>query len=169
MSENKMSLWQLQDALARIEELGEDEINLDEVVGDIRNKIDNIKMFIDTINAEASKFKTYADEFAKKAKTLTRVSERLEWYVLSSLEAHGTTFELGNLWTAKIKESKYVNMTTDPTATDAIALCEYDVVKTSYSWDKKALKPLLESGQFEGKGKISVRKSLNFTVNKGVK
>jgi len=169
MSEEKMSLWKLQDTLARIEELGEEDINLDEVVGDIRNKIDNIKQFIDMIEGEAARFKRYSEEFTKRHRSMLRVAERLEGYVLSSLEAHGTTFELGNLWTAKIKESKYVNMTSDPTATDAIALCEYDVVKTSYSWDKKALKPLLESGQFEGKGKISVRKSLNFTVNKGVK
>ena len=169
MGENKMSLWQLQDALARIEELGEEDINLDEVVGDIRNKIDNIKQFIDMIEGEAARFKRYSDEFAKKAKAMSRVAERLEGYVLQSLEAHGTTFELGNLWTAKIKESKYVDMTSEPTANDAIALCDHGVVKTSYSWDKKALKPLLESGQLEGIGKISVRKSLNFTVNKGVK
>lgn len=148
MSEEKLSLWKLQDILLEAEEsLSCEDTNLDEVLGDIRNKVDNIKQIIDMMYDEATRFKRYELEMKKKGATATRAAERLEGYVLRSLEAHGSTFEVGNLWTAKIREGRYVNTTREPTAIDALEIPA--LVKTSYSWDKRAIKDTLAEKPLE--------------------
>ena len=56
MSEDKLSLWKLQDILLDAEEsLSCEDTNLDEVLGDIRNKVDNIKQIIDMLYDEATR------------------------------------------------------------------------------------------------------------------
>jgi len=143
MSEEKLSLWKLQDVLLEAEEgLADESVNLEEILGCIANKVDNIKQIIDMMNDEAARFKRYEAEMKKRSQLCLRGAERLEGYVLRSLEAHNTTFEVGNLWTAKIREAKYVKVDREPTFVDAL---EYpSVVKTTYSWDKRAIKDTLK-------------------------
>jgi hypothetical protein len=160
----KLSLWKLQDLLVEAEEQINDEtVNLDEVIGDIRNKVDNLKMMIDTLKSESDKFKRYKDEMAKKQQALANAAERLESYVLKSLEAHNTTFELGNLWTAKIREGRYVNTTRDPEPLDV--LIHPTLVKTTYSWDKRAIKDTLIEKPLEF-AEMAKSRSLTFTARK---
>jgi len=164
MSEEKLSLWKLQDILLEAEEsLSCEDTNLDEVLGDIRNKVDNIKQIIDMMYDEATRFKRYELEMKKKVSVATRAAERLEGYVLRSLEAHNTTFELGNLWTAKIREGRYVNTTRDPEPLDV--LLHPNLVKTVYSWDKRAVKDALIEQPLDF-ASMEKSKSLTFTVRK---
>ena len=164
MSEDKLSLWKLQDILLEAEEsLSCEDTNLDEVLGDIRNKVDNIKQIIDMMYDEAARFKRYEADMKKKGATATRAAERLEGYVLRSLEAHNTTFELGNLWTAKIREGRYVNTTRDPETLDV--LLHPKLIKTVYSWDKRAVKDALIEQPLDF-ASIEKSKSLTFTVRK---
>jgi len=164
MSEDKLSLWKLQDILLEAEEsLSCEDTNLEEVLGDIRNKVDNIKQIIDMLYDEAARFKRYELEMKKKGATATRAAERLEGYVLRSLEAHNTTFELGNLWTAKIREGKYVNTTREPESLDV--LLHPKLVKTVYSWDKRAVKDALIEQPLDF-ASMEKSKSLTFTVRK---
>ena len=164
MSEDKLSLWKLQDILLEAEEsLSCEDTNLDEVLGDIRNKVDNIKQIIDMMYDEATRFKRYELEMKKKVSVATRAAERLEGYVLRSLEAHNTTFELGNLWTAKIREGRYVNTTRDPEPLDV--LLHPNLVKTVYSWDKRAVKDALIEQPLDF-ASMEKSKSLTFTVRK---
>jgi len=164
MSEEKLSLWKLQDILLEAEEsLSCEDTNLEEVLGDIRNKVDNIKQIIDMMYDEATRFKRYELEMKKKVSVATRAAERLEGYVLRSLEAHNTTFELGNLWTAKIREGRYVNTTRDPEPLDV--LLHPKLVKTVYSWDKRAVKDALIEQPLDF-ASMEKSKSLTFTVRK---
>ena len=164
MSEDKLSLWKLQDILLEAEEsLSCEDTNLEEVLGDIRNKVDNIKQIIDMMYDEAARFKRYEAEMKKKGATATRAAERLEGYVLRSLEAHNTTFELGNLWTAKIREGRYVNTTRDPAPLDV--LIYPTLVKTSYSWDKRVIKDTLIEKPLDF-AEMAKSKSLTFTARK---
>ena len=164
MSEEKLSLWKLQDILLEAEEsLSCEDTNLEEVLGDIRNKVDNIKQIIDMMYDEATRFKRYELEMKKKVSVATRAAERLEGYVLRSLEAHNTTFELGNLWTAKIREGRYVNTTRDPEPLDV--LLHPNLVKTVYSWDKRAVKDALIEQPLDF-ASMEKSKSLTFTVRK---
>jgi len=164
MSEEKLSLWKLQDILLEAEEsLSCEDTDLYEVLGDIRNKVDNIKQIIDMMYDEATRFKRYELEMKKKGATATKAAERLEGYVLRSLEAHNTTFELGNLWTAKIREGRYVNTTRDPAPLDV--LLHPKLVKTVYSWDKRAVKDALIEQPLDF-ASMEQSKSLTFTVRK---
>ena len=164
MSEEKLSLWKLQDILLEAEEsLSCEDTNLDEVLGDIRNKVDNIKQIIDMMNDEAARFKRYEAEFKKKAAIATRGAERLEGYVLRSLEAHNTTFELGNLWTAKIREGRYVNTTRDPETLDLMLYPK--LIKTTHVWDKRAVKDALVEQQLDF-ASMEKSKSITFTAMK---
>jgi hypothetical protein len=159
-----LSLWKLQDVLLEAEEgLSDETVNLDEVIGDIRNKVDNIKQIIDMMYDEAARFKRYELEMKKKGTTATRAAERLEGYVLNSLEAHNTTFELGNVWTAKIREGKYVNTTRDPEPLDLMLFP--NLVKTSYSWDKRAIKDTLVEKPLDF-AEMAKSRSLTFTARK---
>jgi hypothetical protein len=164
MSEEKLSLWKLQDILLEAEEsLSCEDTNLDEVLGDIRNKVDNIKQIIDMMYDEAARFKRYEAEFKKRAQTCLRGAERLEGYVLKSLEAHNTTFELGNVWTAKIKESRYVNTTREPETLDLMLYPK--LIKTTHVWDKRAVKDALIEQPLDF-ASMEKSKSLTFSVRK---
>jgi hypothetical protein len=137
-----LSLWKLQDVLLEAEEgLSDETVNLDEVIGDIRNKVDNIKQIIDMMYDEAARFKRYELEMKKK----------------------GTTFELGNVWTAKIREGKYVNTTRDPEPLDLMLFP--NLVKTSYSWDKRAIKDTLVEKPLDF-AEMAKSRSLTFTARK---
>jgi hypothetical protein len=172
----KPSLWQLQDRLLEFEEqLSSDETDLSELLGDIAKKVDGIKQMIDVFDSEAARFKSYKDEMAARQKSLEKASERLKGYVVSSLEKHGTNFEKGEKWVAKIRESKRCEIFTDkPTADNMFALgplgINAQVIKTDYVWDKAHLKELLSDpdhkAELDNYGKIVVSKSINFsTVN----
>jgi hypothetical protein len=164
MSEEKLSLWKLQDILLEAEEsLSCEDTNLDEVLGDIRNKVDNIKQIIDMMYDEAARFKRYEAEFKKRSQVATRAAERLEGYVLSSIEAHGSTFELGNLWTAKIREGRYVNTTRDPETLDLMLYPK--LIKTTHVWDKRAVKDALIEQPLDF-ASMEKSKSLTFSVRK---
>jgi hypothetical protein len=172
----KPSLWQLQDRLLEFEEqLGSDETDLSELLGDIAKKVDGIKQMIDVFDSEAARFKSYKDEMAARQKSLEKASDRLRGYVIASLEKHGTNFEKGEKWVAKIRESKRCEIFTDkPTADNMFALgplgINAQVIKTDYVWDKAKLKELLtdpeHNHELDNYGKIVVNKSINFsTVN----
>jgi len=172
----KPSLWQLQDRLLEFEEqLSSDETDLSELLGDIAKKVDGIKQMIDVFDSEAARFKAYKDEMAQRQKSLEKASERLKGYVVASLEKHGTNFEKGEKWVAKIRESKRCEIYTDkPTSNDVMDLgplgINAHVIKVDYVWDKAKLKELLSDPdhkpELDSYGKIVTAKSINFsTVN----
>lgn len=162
-----MNLWKLQSTIQEIEEgLNSDDTNLDDLVGELKGKIDSLKSVIDTLDAESEKFKRYAKEMSDRSKSLSNASERLKGYVLKSLEAHQTTFEVGNVWVAKIKESESLNMKFDPTPEMIMDMSLNEYIKTSYSWDKAGIKKAIKAGStdFEALATIEKNKSLNFSL-----
>jgi hypothetical protein len=150
LEQKKFSLWQLQDMAQQAEETinSADEITLAAIMGEVADKVDNIKYMIDTLESEAVRFKTYKDQMAARESALKKAAQRLKEYTIASLKAHGTQFELGNLWTAKITTSERVDMLSEaPTDTDYINLAlKYPVIRKKLEWDKTEIKKLLKDG-----------------------
>lgn len=170
-TENKPSLWQLQDRLLEFEEMiNADDSDLGTILGDIAQKIDNIKQMIDVFEFEAQRFKQYRDEMAARQKSLEKASERLKSYVVACLEKHDTQFEKGNIWIAKVRESKRIETFADPEAKDMLRLAQAGLfcVRTSYAWDKSAIKEALadddKKGLISEYAKVVTTKSINFSV-----
>lgn len=167
----KPSLWQLQDRLLEFEEMiNSDDQDLSTILGDIAQKIDNIKQMIDVFEFEAERFKQYRDEMAARQKSLEKAADRLKSYVTASLERHGTTFERGNIWICKLRENKRVETFCDPEAKDMLRLAQAGLfcVKTSYAWDKTAIKEALadadKNALISEYAKIVTSKSINFSA-----
>lgn len=169
--EKKPSLWQLQDRLLEYEEqINQDGVELSEILGEIAGKVDNIKQMIDVFEIEAERFKRYKDEMAARQKSLEKAAERLKTYVAQSLERHGTTFERGNIWIVKLRENKRIETFADPEAKDMLKLAQAGIycVKSSFAWDKAALKDHLNrndhNGALDEYAKIITSKSINFSA-----
>lgn len=167
--EKRESLWSLQDRLLELEESINSETELEFLLGDIAQKIDNIKFVIDTFEIEAERFKRYKDEMAKRQKSLENAAERLKGYVIKCLESHGTSFERGKLWNARIRENKRIETFKEPDTMTALELIPKfsGILKTSYSWDKSVLKRLLESPHdpiLDDYAKFTTIKSLSFSA-----
>lgn len=169
----KESLWQLQDRLLEAEEQINSSEDLAVLLGEIAGKVDNIKQMIDLFDSEANRFKAYKDEMAQRQKSLEAARERLKSYVVSCLEKHESTFEKGNIWLAKIRESKRCEIFADkPRAEDLLALgplgINAGVIKTEYVWDKAKIKELLtdpdHKPELDSYAKIIASKSINFTA-----
>jgi hypothetical protein len=173
-TEKKQTLWTLQDRLLEFEEqINQDETILAEILGEIAGKVDNIKQMIDIFDSEAARFKSYKDEMAARQKSLESARDRLKAYVVGSLEKHGSTFEKGNIWVAKIRESKRCEIFGDkPRPEDLLALgplgINAGVIKTDYVWDKAKMKDLLNDPEHDSKlddyAKIVTSKSINFSA-----
>lgn len=151
MSENQSSLWALQDQLAAAEEEvnSADDEKLSGILGDIRAKVDNIKQMIDIFDVEATRFKAYKDEMAKRQKSLENAAERIRQYTISCLRAHGTEFEAGATWIAKISQSERLETYKDaPDDSDYIALglTHGHLIRRKMEWDKAELKKELKLG-----------------------
>lgn len=169
--EKKPSLWELQDRLLEFEsQINDSEADLSIILGDIAKKIDNIKQMIDVFEFEAERFKQYRDEMAARQKSLEKAAERLKGYVVAALEKHDTNFEMGNIWVAKIRESKRVETYVDPEAKDMLKLSRNGIfcVKTSFAWDKTAIKEALADSEkkavIEEYAKIVTNKTVNFSA-----
>lgn len=170
-NEEKLTLWQLQDKLFEYEELiNQDDIDLYEILGEISEKIDNIKQMIDLFETEADRFKHYKDEMAARQKSLQNASERLKSYVISCLENHNSTFEKGNIWVAKIRENKRIETFKEPEAKDMLKLAKSNIfcIKSKYEWDKSLLKEMISNPDhdpiIDDYAKITISKSINFTT-----
>jgi len=169
----KESLWQLQDRLLEAEEQINSAEDLAVLLGEIAGKIDNIKTMIDLFDSEANRFKAYKDEMAQRQKSLEAARERLKSYVVSCLEKHESTFEKGNIWVAKLRESKRCEIFADkPRPEDLLALgplgINAQVIKTDYVWDKAKFKELLNDPdhktELDNYAKIITSKSINFSA-----
>lgn len=172
----KLTLWHMLDRMREMEDLADDNADLSEFVGELADKVDAIKSYIDTLEAESEKFKRYAVEMKKRSDTITKAKERLETYVIQSLEEHGTTFEVGNMWSVKIRESEKVQIDVEAEQALKEDTLFFDMIAVgaikhteSWSWDKKVCKDLIKTGQFKSYGRVEKTKSLNFTAKKGTK
>ena len=175
MEEKKHSLWDLQNLLMQAEEEAK-EGDLELIVGKIADKVDSIKEVIDMLESEADRFKKYKDEMAARQKSLQNASERLKKYVLKCLNDHGTSFETGNVWVIKKKETKAVELLTEPSLDLYLKLAEKNpmqsYLKQSYSFDKREIATALKLGnsELEGIAKLTTNQSISFsTVNKAKK
>lgn len=168
VAEKPTSLWALQDQLAKAEEEvnSADDAGLAAIVGDIRNKVDSIKGMIDIFDSEASRFKAYKDEMAKRQKSLENAAQRLRDYTISALRYHGTEFEVGNMWAARIQQSEKLEVFKDaPEPADYVKLgLNFPVIKQSLVWDKTEMKKLIKSGNQDllAYAKIVKSDNLNF-------
>lgn len=169
--EKKQSLWDLQNRLFELEnEINSDDSELHILLGDISTKIDDIKFVIDIFESESERFKKYKDEMAERERSLKKAADRIKGYTVKCLDSHGTTFEKGNIWVAKIRECKKVDTyLMKPTSDDIMAIgIKYNIFRTSYDWDKIELKNLLSDENhdpdLDNYAKIITTKSINFSA-----
>lgn len=166
LEQKKASLWDLQSALLRCE----DEINsteeLEQLIGQIADKVDGIKMVIDILNADAVRLGDYAKDMTAKKKAAEASAERLKQYVTSSLIGHDTSFEVGHQWKVQLTSHEKVTLENDATIDDLFEFGS-EIVKTSYEWNKTALKKRLEAGDENAKkvARIEKTNSIKFSAN----
>jgi DNA repair ATPase RecN len=167
----KESLWSLQDRLLELEEeINSDDTELELLLGDISKKVDDIKYVIDIFESESERFKKYKDDMDNRQKSLQKAADRLKGYTIKCLEAHGSTFEKGTVWVAKIREYKKVDTyLAKPTTNDLLAIgMKHNIFRTVYDWDKTELKKLLSDENhdpdLDSYAKIVTTKSLNFSA-----
>lgn len=167
IKEKKSSLWDLQDAVLRAEDEINSTENITELIGNVADKIDNIKMVIDILEADALRWSDYAKEMSTKKKSAEAAVERLKEYVTTCVLAHGTKIELGKMWKCLITEHERVVLTKEATIDDVLEYGSLGIVRTKYDWEKKDIKSLLESGNEDVKkiAKIEKTNSIKFTPN----
>lgn len=169
--EKKPSLWELQDRLLEFEDMiNAEEADLSAILGDIAQKVDNIKQMIDVFEFESKRFKEYRDQMSARSKSLDSAAERLKSYVATCLERHDSTFEKGNMWVVKLRDNKKVETFADPEVKDVLRLAKAGLscVRTTYQWDKLALKELLSRDDrdpiIDEYAKMATSKTINFSA-----
>lgn len=166
-----MTLWELQDMATIAEEVTDaDNDTLAMILGDVAKKIDSTKGIIDMFTAEAARFKQYKDEMAQRQKTLESAVDRIKAYTVACLKGHGTTFELGTMWQAQIKQSERLICENDPSEQDYLHLGLHypKAIRRKYEWDKNEIKALLKEGNQDllAHARIDINDSLQFkTIN----
>jgi len=167
----KMTLWELQDMATIAEEVTDaDNDTLAMILGDVAKKIDSTKGIIDMFTAEAARYKGYKDEMAQRQKTLENAVDRIKAYTVACLKGHGTTFELGTMWQAQIKQSERLICEADPSEQDYLNLGLHypKAIRRKYEWDKNEIKALLKEGNQDllAHAQIVTNDSLQFkTIN----
>ena len=166
-----MTLWELQDMATIAEEVTDaDGETLAMILGDVAKKVDATKSIIDMFTAEAARYKGYKDEMAQRQKTLENAVDRIKAYTVACLKGHGTTFELGTMWQAQIKQSERLICEADPSEQDYLNLGLHypKAIRRKYEWDKNEIKALLKEGNQDllAHAQIVTSDSLQFkTIN----
>lgn len=121
---------------------------LDEIVGDIRDKVDDIRYVRERLTFEAEWLKSQIEVMQKRRASLLANKQRLEDYVNWSMHCHEITEFPGNKWRVKVQKN--------PVAIEAKRQPEMDDFlkheglvrrKIEYSWKLGDIKDLALSGE----------------------
>lgn len=142
--------------------------DFDQLIGDIKDKIDGIKYFISKCDAEEKRLDDIIKEFQDKKKSVQNSSKALKKWATDCMIKNGTDLMHGEKFTIRIqsRESLIINENIE---LDAKAYLKYKgLVKRKYEWDKTAVKQAIKSNKFENVGELIKNKHSVFRARKGV-
>jgi len=158
----------LRELLNRLRDIDDDllpeEFDPAEVVGDIKDKVDAIKWRLDSWAASAKMIdEEYIAQLRQKRDAILGKAERLKQYVQFQMVTNGFEKLPGEMFRVQVQNSPK-SVETKELATPQMFLNypEYVVQKTTYDWNKEALKEALNKGEVLTFAEIKQGKHIRF-------
>lgn len=131
------------------DDLPPEDFKPEELVGDIRDKVDSIKFKLDEWRAKADAIKKeWVSKLQVKAQSLEKKADRLELYVYEQMVHHNFETLPGTLVRIDLQNSPSSVEIEMPANPDMyLQYSNYMAAETDYRWDKKAIKAALEAGK----------------------
>ncbi len=143
---------------AMADENGEVDIDMD-ILEDLKEqrqtKLENIALYIKNLASEASAIKEEENTLSERRKRLERKCERLKGILVRSMVENGEKELSSARYCAKIRDSKATEI-----YDDNILPPKYIIGKTTYSFDKMAIKKDIEAGNEVAGARIIVNHNL---------
>lgn len=134
----------LQEMLGKLKELDEGletEVNWQELIGDIQNKVDNIKYIIDKLDVQDIWLSKQRDDIDKRLKSVRTNKKNLLNWINFSLTSTQTDKVPGLDWVVKIQNNPKTLEITEEASRDLWKdFDKYIRRNVTYSWDKEAIK-----------------------------
>lgn len=141
-----------------VDENGEVDIDMD-ILEDLKEqrqtKLENIALYIKNLASEASAIKEEENSLSERRKRLERKCERLKGILVRSMVENGEKELSSARYCAKIRDSKATEI-----YDDKILPPKYIIGKTTYSFDKMAIKKDIEAGNEVAGARIIVNHNL---------
>lgn len=147
------------------------EIDLAQVLGDIRGKTDGIKFVIDALEANAQALRDkWLKPIQRKCQSMENEAERIRTYLKTQMTENGFEKLPGNAFRAQLQKSKpSVFCDVEPTASHFLAYPELVVQKVNYAWNKDAIKTRLDEGATIPFASLKESRALRFyPINKSL-
>lgn len=146
-----------------------DGLDLDDSI-DLLNKgkvkIDAYKFILDKLSAQLWYLDQRLEEYAKARKTIDNAQKQIKSRLLSALEANEFTKFTGHQWAVSVRKSNSVEISGTGQIDHALKEKHPDLIKTTYTADKTAIKKALQSGEDLGWAKLKETNYVTFTINK---
>jgi len=117
------------------------------VIEHLPHKVDGCAQYLDSLDDEITRAKDYSKKFSELAKQIEARKERFEGYLKHAIEGNGFEKLTGDAFQMTIKKNPASVITKrEADADDSLNYPKFVASKISFSWDKKALKEGIESG-----------------------
>lgn len=166
------SLREILNNLQKIDdEMAPEDFNPEEIVGDLKGKVDAIKWRIDSWYAEANTIdEQWIAALEKRRNALRKKAEKLEAYVKGQMLLHGYDTLPGEMMRIDLRNSQpSVEINKEAGPEDYLQYTNFVLQKTSYNWNKKAVKEAIQSGAELPFATLKQDKHIRFAVKKEAK
>lgn len=158
----------LDDQLRELREYDDDllpeEFDVEKAVGDLKNKIDAIRLIILEWEAKAETLENnVVIVFEQRVKAIRGKAQRLREYVKASMLINNVEKIPGSLFRAQVKDSKpRLEINEIANAHFFLSYPEFVTQQVQYNWNKEVLREELEKGHTLTFAELKKTKSLNF-------
>lgn len=146
----------------------EEEIDLEELGKELRDKVDNIVEFTDACYARGAAIAKRAAELSAKAAAFNNKADRLLEYVHRNMVETGSLELPGHDFAFRIKYSERVDIKptaiADPGMYLRFSRKAAGLIKRTYAWDKNVIKRLLKAGDADIAALASITKHPNLEI-----
>lgn len=150
------------------DDLHPNEFDPEELIGDIKDKVDAIKWQIDEWLAKAESIQLkWIDPLNDRRRALEGKAQRLKDYVAYCMARDGFEKLPGNAFGASLRKATSVETETAPGPDEAMTMPAFCKTKVTYAWDKTAIAEALKSGRELPFAKLKSSSFVVFTAAKG--
>lgn len=165
MLETKLTLAQMVEIIDSSETEEVDLALIQGVIKALPTKVDGCAQYLDSLEDEITRAKDYSKKFSDLAKQIEARKERFEGYLKNAIE--GNSFEklTGDAFQLSIKKNPPSVITKrEADAADSLNYPNFVTNKITFSWDKKALKEGIESGDKVANGLAEIQQKTSLKV-----
>lgn len=169
----KMRLIDLLRVMSDFDNAVVQEFKPEEIIGDIRDKVDDIQHVLKRLEAQEKWFKDLAAPFQKAARAANNNRERLKAYVTWAMQQEHFQAVPGNIWKARLQDNPAAleMLQSEPTALDYRDHPDFVVPIRGYAWKTDAIKGALAAGTLKFSedekpfAKLTVDQHVRFDLN----